>query len=200
MLVLEDVTWAEYERLLDDLKDWPGKRVTYDHGRLEIMSPSRRHEQYKEFITSVIRILAEELRMDMQSSGSATWRRKKSLRGVEADACFHIANAGSVIGKDELDLNSDPPPDLVVEIDMLHESQNKFPTYAILGVPEIWRYAAKDPRDVYERRAAYVEVKASRSFDPDKRCSYEVHREKQDGSRDGRPRQTRYQWVRSDIG
>ena len=39
----------------------------------------------------------------------------------------YIASAESVIGKDELDLAVDPPPDLAVEIDVTNESLNKFP-------------------------------------------------------------------------
>lgn len=50
ILVIPQSSWDEYERLLADLVDWPGMRVTYDRGRLEIMSPSREHEEYKEFI------------------------------------------------------------------------------------------------------------------------------------------------------
>src|ERR1700733_5380779 len=50
VLVLQEITWDAYEQLLDDLKDRPGVRITYDQGRIEIMSPLRKHEKYKEFI------------------------------------------------------------------------------------------------------------------------------------------------------
>ncbi|MBO0719619.1 MAG: Uma2 family endonuclease, partial [Blastocatellia bacterium] len=39
-----------------------------------------------------------------------------------------------------LDFRVDPPPDIVVEIDIHHSSVAKLPIYAALGVPEIWRY------------------------------------------------------------
>ena len=38
----------------------------------------------------------------------------------------------------------DPPPDLVVEIDLHHDSISKFPVYAGLGVLEIWRYDGRE--------------------------------------------------------
>ena len=61
LLVFEDVVWDDYETLLEDLEERPGMRVTYDHGRIEITSPSRRHEQYKELITATVHVVVEEL-------------------------------------------------------------------------------------------------------------------------------------------
>jgi len=166
MLVLQDVPWDDYERLLEDLPDRPGVRVTYDHGRLEIMSPLRKHEKYKEFFAGLVRVLADELHIDVESSGSTTWKRKRDAKGTEPDACFHIAKAKEVIGKEELDLDVDPPPDVAVEIDITNESLSKFPIYATFGVPEIWRYDAKQNCVLmYELRVnAYAEINASRFF------------------------------------
>ena len=92
--------------------------------------------------------------------------KKKEARGTEPDTCVHIANAGRVVGKDELDLDKDPPPDLVIEIDVSNQSLSKFPIYAAFGVPEIWRYLAKKRSLLmYELRGgSYVEIEASRSF------------------------------------
>ena len=76
------------------------------------------------------------------------------------------AHAEQVIGRDDLDLNVDPPPDLAVEIDMTSESASTFPIYAAFGVPEIWRYSDKRKSvGMYELlENAYVEIEASRSF------------------------------------
>ena len=166
MLVLQEVSWEAYEQLLEDLSERPGVRVTYDQGKVEIMSPLRKHEKYKEFVGDLIKALADELGMTIESSGSTTWKRKKDAKGTEPGLCFHIANAERVIGKDELDLSVDPPPDLAVEIDITNESAGKFPIYATFKVPEIWRYIEKRKCVVmYElRNKAYVEIEASRSF------------------------------------
>ena len=164
--MLQDVPWEAYEQLLEDLSDRPGVRVTYDEGNVEIMSPLRKHEKYKEFVGDLIKALADGLDISVESSGSTTWKRKKDAKGVEADICFHIAHAERVIGRDDLDVNVDPPPDLAVEIDITNESTSKFPIYAAFGVPEIWRYSDKRKSVVmYELRDhAYVEIEASRSF------------------------------------
>jgi Uma2 family endonuclease len=165
-LVLQEISWEVYEQLLDDLADKPGVRVTYDQGRVEIMSPLRKHEKYKEFIGDLVKAVADKLDVTIESSGSATWKKEKDQKGTESDLSFHIANAERVIGKDELDLTVDPPPDLAVEIDVTNESLNKFPIYAALGVREIWRYVEKRRSvAIYElREGAYVEIHASRSF------------------------------------
>ena len=110
------------------------------------MSPKREHEIYKKFIGRMVEVLAEELAIDIESSGSATLRRKKFDKGAEPDECYHIQNAARVADLIEVNLETDPPPDLVVEIDTTNESLYKLGIYAALGVPEIWRY---DGRSVH---------------------------------------------------
>ena len=167
ILVLQDVAWKDYEQLLDDVGSRrPGLRMTYDQGRLEVMSPLRKHEKCKDFVTLLVHVFADELHIPLECSGSTTWKNKKNLSGFESDTCFHIAHAQDVIGKEELEIGVDPPPDLAVEVDVTNESASKFPLYAAFGVPEIWRYVSK--RKVcffYELRGdSYTEIPASLSF------------------------------------
>lgn len=140
-LRLNDVSWDEYEALLDQMgNNWPGYRVSYDGGRLEIMSPRSDHESPKEFILSLARVLSEETDTPLQTYGSTTYRRRSKLKGAEPDTSFYVQNAARVIGRKLLDFEIDPPPDVVVEIDTTNESQGKFKIYAALGVTEIWLY------------------------------------------------------------
>ena len=92
--------------------------------------------------------------------------KEEDAKGAEADICSHIAHAERVIGRDDLDLNVDPPPDVAVEIDITNESASKFPIYAAFGVPEIWRNSDEQKSTVMYalRDHAYVEIEASRSF------------------------------------
>ena len=165
-LVVQDVAWEDYERLLDDLVDRPGVRITYDQGRLEIMSPLPEHEEYKEFIARLVYVLCDDLDVNVEPRGSATWKKKSEGKGTEPDTCFYVANAERIIGKRKIDLSLDPPPDIAVEIDTTNESLSKFPIYSTLGVPEIWRYDSRRGRVfIYELRdQSYIEVPSSRSF------------------------------------
>jgi len=139
-LRLNDVSWDEYEGLLAQMENKPGYRVSYDCGRLEIMSPRSDHEQPKDFILRLAQILSEELDITLETFGSTTYRRQSKLKGAEPDTSFYVQSAARIIGRQLLDLETDPPPDVVVEIDTTNESSSKFPIYAALGVPEIWLY------------------------------------------------------------
>src|SRR5688500_8470559 len=106
--VLDGMDWAAYEALLRAMED---RRVfvTYDRGRVELMSPSWEHESRAEAIGQTIRILAEELNIPIKGGGSTTFRREDLDRGLEADKCFYVRNEARVRGKRKLDLSIDPP-------------------------------------------------------------------------------------------
>ncbi len=139
-VLLDNITWDLYEGLLVAHRDRNVPRFTYDRGQLEIMSPSAEHEQIKETVTLLVNIVAEETQINVEGFGSTTFRREDIARGFEPDACFYIDNLVRVKGKTELDLQIDPPPDLVIEIDIAHPSLDTFIIFAHLGVPEVWRY------------------------------------------------------------
>jgi len=165
VLTIDAFSWDDYEQLLEEMEDHSGVRITYDRGKLEIVTTSREHEEWKEFILRLVHILCEELNLDLQSYGGATQKRKRDDRGTEPDTCFYVANAKRVIGEKNADILS-PPPDVVVEVDKSNQSLHKFPIYATFGVPEIWRCDVRRSRFVmYELSAgSYVEIPSSRSF------------------------------------
>ena len=147
LLRLQNVSWDDYEHLLTQMESYhPGHRLSYDCGSLIIVSPSTEHERYKEFAHILIFILSEEMGLDIEPAGATTFRSKLLKKGLEPDTCVYVQNAAWVIGKRRLTIGVDPPPDVAVEIDMSNDSIDKFPIYASLGVPEIWRYDGKDAR------------------------------------------------------
>lgn len=58
--------------------------------------------------------------------------------GVEPDDCFYIQNEARIRGKDRINLETDPPPDLAIEIDIT--SRTRFNNYQALRIPELWRW------------------------------------------------------------
>jgi len=141
-VVLYNVSWSTYETLLADL-DLRGTRLTYDRGDLEIMSPSRKHERLKKMIGRMIETITEEWNVPISSGGSTTMKSEMKKRGLEADQCYYIANEARMRGRDEFDPAVDPPPDLVVEVDITSSSLDRMDIYAALGVPEVWRHDGK---------------------------------------------------------
>lgn len=164
MLRLEDISWDEYEQLLDQLTEWRGMRVSYDQGRVEIMSPSFQHEKFIAFISGMGRILAEEMDITVEAAGATTYKQESLLKGSEGDESFYVKSANAIIGKLQIDLDIDPPPDVVVEVDITNESLSKFPIYAAFLVPEIWRYDGKRARIYHLVIDSYLEREASLSF------------------------------------
>jgi Uma2 family endonuclease len=164
VLSFEDMPWREYEKLLEALGDNSNVRISYDSGSLAIISPSDWHDYYKTLLGHLVGVLTEELDIECASFGSTTFRKEEEAKGTEPDDCFYITNVGRVIGKPGLDLDRDPPPDLAIEVDISHQSKIKFPIYAALGVPEIWRYRKGK---IYFYRLSgqnYVEIQASDLF------------------------------------
>jgi Uma2 family endonuclease len=134
------VSWETYERLLADFQDSHAAHFAYDRGTLEIMVLSTKHEEPNRTIAFLVELLALEMNLNVRNLGSTTFTREDLDRGFEPDTCFYIHNAARVKGKEEIDLAVDPPPDLVIEVDITHPSLDKLPIYAAIGVPEIWRY------------------------------------------------------------
>jgi Uma2 family endonuclease len=139
-VVLSGINWATYQALIRDLEAQPRNRLTYDHGTLEIMVPLPPHERYKTLISRLIEVVTEETETEICSLGSSTWTREDLQQGVEADACYYIQHERAVRSKNVIDLTTDPPPDLVVEIDITSSSLHRLAIYAALGVPEVWCY------------------------------------------------------------
>ncbi len=139
-MALGHVSWETYERLLADYLDSSSPRFTYDRGTLEIMSPSREHAKLEEVIAAVADVIAEEWQVEFERLGSTTFRRSDLERGLEPDSCFYIQNVEKIRGNREIDLPVDPPPDLVIEVEITSPLLDKVQIYVQLGVPEIWQY------------------------------------------------------------
>lgn len=137
---MPDVSWDDYQNLLTQLPDNARFRLSYDQGRLEIMTLSPRHENIKTLFSHILLVLVEALDLKLISLGSTTFTMPEAVRGTEPDDCFYIRRAELIEGKETIDLAVDPGPDLVVEVDISHPSLDKFPIYAGLSVLEVWRH------------------------------------------------------------
>ncbi|MDJ0733501.1 MAG: Uma2 family endonuclease [Nostocaceae cyanobacterium] len=142
--VLHNISWETFEALLKETGSDRGSRFAYQDGTLEIMTPLFAHENPKINFDRFIFILAEELDIEIKSAGSTTLKRKIVQKGIEPDNCYYIQNEASVRGRETLDLETDPPPDLAIEIDITSSSVDKMAIYLALGVAELWRYDGED--------------------------------------------------------
>jgi Uma2 family endonuclease len=140
---LPGISFATYATLVDEVGDRRNLRFTFLHGALEIMSPSQDHERAKKLFGRMIEALTEELNIPLMSCGSTTFRDELRDCGLEPDECYYIQHEASVRGK-KIRLGEDPPPDLVVEVDVTTSVIDRFSIYGALGFPEIWQYVDGD--------------------------------------------------------
>ena len=139
-IVIPCVSWDDFLAIAQILDASPGTRLAYDKGFLEIMTTSHRHEFYKSFLAYFIEDVLVELNLASRPTGSALWRIKAMARGIEPDAAYFLVSAAK-INLEVLESDDEPPPpDLVVEIDISPSKLDRPAIYAVLKVPEIWRF------------------------------------------------------------
>ena len=163
-ILLRNVSWSTFESLAAE-NESGGTRFTYDRGDLEIVSPSTDHERIKTLLGRMIETVTLELDIAIMSAGSTTMKYELKQRGLEPDECYYVANESRMRGRDEYDPAVDPPPDLVIEVDISRSSIDKLPIYADFGVPEVWMYEGGAIR-VYHLQSdgSYLQQPGSCSF------------------------------------
>lgn len=161
-VLLKDVTWQQFEGILEELGEKRAARVAYDQGILEIMSPLPEHERNKEVLGDFVKVLLEELDIEFLPLGSTTFKNQLMSQGIEPDNCFYIQNEAAIRGKDRLDLTIDPPPDLALEIDITSRTHPDI--YEALGVPELWCFEKGKLQINLLENGKYIQSTSSRIF------------------------------------
>ena len=139
-LILSPVAWWQYEAFLEAFPEHAGLRTTYIDGRLTLMSPKRRHEWHENALGDLVKALAFGFGVEMEPAGHTTYRREDLVAGVEGDQTFYFGvNAELMRGPVDVDLSTQPPPDLAIEVEVTHRADDSVTVWGRLGVPEVWR-------------------------------------------------------------
>jgi Uma2 family endonuclease len=162
-VVLRNLPWQSFERILDALGENRSAQLTYYKGNLEIMTPLEEHENSSSLIDDFVKVITEEQNLEIKSLQSTTLIKPELNVGAEPDQCYYLADEPKVRGK-TVDLRTDPPPDLIVEVDITHTDIDKNALYAEMGVPEFWRYNGFELRIYQLDQGQYQEVEFSPSF------------------------------------
>jgi Uma2 family endonuclease len=147
---LYGVTWADYLRLLEIRGDRCAPRITYVEGTLEIMSPSRTHDEIKSYLGRLVEAWCLERGVEFTPYGSWTLKSKREERGAEADECY-------VFGAEP---KRKRQPDLAIEVVWTSGGIDKLDVYRKLGVREVW-YWEKGRIRVYVQRGVTFEAVAA---------------------------------------
>lgn len=162
-VVLHGVKWDAYLQILNALPQQRGSRLIFDNGVLEITMPLEDHEFFGRLIERFIFTLVELLGLRIKTMGSTTMNYPQLKKGAEPDNAYYIQNQPLVKGRN-VDFAVDPPPDLVVEVDITHTDIRKNQFYASLGVPEFWRFNGQIWRIYQLQDRVYIEVEKSPTF------------------------------------
>ena len=162
--LLENISWQTFKAMLKDMGSSRNTRLAYENGILEIMAPDMPHENSNRVIEVFTGVLCEELSLEIKRSGSLTLTRDDLQRGGEPDSSYYIQNEYRVRNKEKIDLNIDPPPDLVLEVEYSKPKVDKFKIYAAIGIPEFWRFNGSVLRIYILNDGQYLEVEQSPTF------------------------------------
>lgn len=149
-VILPSMTWQQYENLLATLGDYPGLRLIYLEGMLEIFMPSPEHKLLKKTIARLIERYAEEVDIPLHGYGSTTFRQQAKARGLEPDECYCVGVLKAL-------------PDFAIEINLTSGGVDKLAVYQGLGVSEvlIWQ---DDRLTFYKLRAESYQESSSQFF------------------------------------
>jgi Uma2 family endonuclease len=161
---ISGINWESYLALLQDLGDERPTRLSYTNGVLDVRMPGQQHEAIHRVLAAIVMTLAEEFDFEFNNLGSTTLNRPEFSKGLEPDSCFYIQNAQAGQGLTDTSILSSLPPDLAVEIDIVHRSDAKFSIYQALAVPEVWLYQDDCLKIKSLENGDYVEVSTSRAF------------------------------------
>ena len=160
VVTIPNITWLEFESILQELGEKRRTRIAYSNSTLEIMVPLLDREIPKDLISDIVKNLLKSAGRRYEPFGSTTFKRQGAA-GVEPDACFYILNYQQMIGRRRL-LPDDPPPDLAIETDLT--SKTTIDAYKIIGVPEVWVYDSGRLRIYLLQDGEYVESDMSPNF------------------------------------
>lgn len=149
-IILPSVSWQQYDGLLSTLGDYPGLRLLYLQGNLEIFMPSPEHEMLKKVIARLLERYAEEMDIPLHGYGSTTFRLEAKARGLEPDECYCVQSLKDL-------------PDFAIEVNLTSGGVDKLSIYQGLGVPEvlIWQ---DDRLQLFDLRDGIEVVTCSQFF------------------------------------
>ncbi|MEN9230812.1 MAG: Uma2 family endonuclease [Thermostichus sp. DG02_5_bins_236] len=128
-------TWHDYCALRDSRGDGSIPRMKYRQGEILLMSPLPRHGREAHLISRMVESLLDSQQRDFEAFTPITMELPEE-GGIEPDYCFYIDNLSASLGKDRMDWSVDPPPDLVIEIDVTTYTAAE--DYWPYRVPEVW--------------------------------------------------------------
>ncbi|WP_299410154.1 Uma2 family endonuclease [Acaryochloris sp. IP29b_bin.148] len=133
-------SWQDYQALVQQLGDRPNPRIKFRKGEILLMNPLPEHGRQVHILANVVTVLLDHLEQEYDAFTPITMELPE-ISGIEPDYCFYIDNWEAASGKNRIDWEIDPPPDLVIEVDVT--SYTAVEDYLPYRVPEVWLFKKK---------------------------------------------------------
>jgi len=156
-------TWEEYQAVSQQRGDSSIPRLKYRSGELLLMSPLPQHGKDAHILASIITTLLDHLEREYDAFTPVTMELPEES-GIEPDYCFYIDNWSAVVGKKRINWQLDPPPDLVLEIDVT--SYSDVDDYLPYRVPEVWLFK-RERLSVYQLQGNSYTLQTQSRYFPD---------------------------------
>lgn len=163
-------TWKDYQKLCQQRGDSSVPRIKYRTGEVLLMSPLPKHGRDASLIADTIKVLLDHQGYEYDAFTPVTMELPESS-GIEPDYCFYIEHWQAVSGKERIDWSTDPPPDLVLEVDVT--SYSDVNDYLAYQVPEVWLFRKKQLVVYQLQGTEYLAQSQSRYF-PDINLTYAI--------------------------
>lgn len=122
-LVLNERTWQQFKLIQQGFEGFPGAKLAYYNGNIEILIPGADHEFFKTIIGFLIELFLLETGVEFVPAGSMTQEQEGTV-SAQADESYWITKQQSI-------------PDLSIEV-VFTNRVNKLERYRALSVSEVW--------------------------------------------------------------
>jgi Uma2 family endonuclease len=133
-------TWEQFKLIQKGFEGFPGVRLAYYDGTIEIRMPGRDHEMFSRFINYLVMTFLLTKKVRFKPTGAMT-QEKLELASVQADESYCIGE--SSVGE------SKPLPNLSIEVVFSSGGEGKLARYQALGVREVWFWEQQQQDGVF---------------------------------------------------
>lgn len=153
--------WAEYQQLVANRGDHSIPRLKYANGYLTLKMPTFEHGQLDAIVADlIVAILNQQLRDYIRTTPVTLQIPERA--DIEPDHCFWLSHWAAVNGKRHIDLATDPPPDIAVEVDVTNFTN--IDDYRPFKVVEVWLIRGDSLEIFVLTPEGYLQTESSQFF------------------------------------
>ena len=149
-IVLPNVTWQKLEAIVVELGLDREVHLTYDNGKLELMTPLELHRRGNRLLESLLLVVADEADETLTNLGSILLMDPEHDRAIQPFGAYYLDPLPRPITTRELEMTGIAAPDLAIELVIKPGTMNRLGIFETLGVREVWAYTLEEQNDSFK--------------------------------------------------